>query len=241
MIRTLLVASVLGYLVYMASVMGFHVVLGRELSAAAEPFSQERVNAHYRVLVLGDSTAVGTGVLDPRQSVAGRLGGDFPTISITNDAVNGLRTNKLLDRLDAFEGQRFELVIIHIGGNDILYLTPRGPVARDIREVLARAKMLADDVVVLTSGDIGKAPFFITPFDYLYSHRTKKIHDIIIAAADEAGAVWVPITVGEGATLHERIDGTYAVDLLHPGPKGYEGWYEALRIALDNAGIVVGR
>ncbi|NTW78083.1 MAG: hypothetical protein HGB33_10010, partial [Syntrophaceae bacterium] len=51
---------------------------GRDLAKASVPFEVRVKEANRRVLVIGDSTGVGTGGSDSADSVAGRIARDYP-------------------------------------------------------------------------------------------------------------------------------------------------------------------
>src|SRR5688572_21396111 len=94
---------------------------GHELVARSRPFSVDRGQNSFRILIAGDSTAVGTGVADLNQSIAGRLARDFPRATITNLGENGLRTGEVADRLAVRGSERADLILLQTGGNDILH------------------------------------------------------------------------------------------------------------------------
>ena len=65
---------------------------GDRLADAAVAFERDG-NAHApRVLVVGDSTGVGTGAARPEDSIAGRLADAYPDVTIVNRARNGAKT-----------------------------------------------------------------------------------------------------------------------------------------------------
>jgi lysophospholipase L1-like esterase len=106
----------------------------------------ESKDAPFRILVLGDSTAVGTGATRAEDSTAGRLAQKYPNSEVTNLAVNGLKIaglESILKNMDASQNHRYNIVLIQIGANDIIRLTPMKDIEAGIGRILARSKELA--------------------------------------------------------------------------------------------------
>src|SRR6187402_3364078 len=74
------------------------------------------------VLVLGDSTGVGVGATLPEESVAGLLAADYPDAEVINVAVSGTRVAGAIAqaRVCREAGMRFDLALLHVGGNDVV-------------------------------------------------------------------------------------------------------------------------
>jgi hypothetical protein len=70
------------------------------------PFSRSEPQAVFKILVLGDSTAFGTGATHPEDSTAGRLAARYPRASVTDLAVNGLRIAGLLCGQETIDKKR---------------------------------------------------------------------------------------------------------------------------------------
>lgn len=62
-----------------------------ELTRLSRPLQRTPVQPSLRLLVVGDSTAVGTGATVPEASVAGLLGLAFPRLQIDNRARDGAK------------------------------------------------------------------------------------------------------------------------------------------------------
>ena len=93
-----------------------------------------------RLLVFGDSTAVGAGVTDMADAVAGRLGARVPAAwRVVGD--NGLRSDELLDRyLGAAAERPADLVVVLAGWNDALQLRSTRSFARATGALLDRLR-----------------------------------------------------------------------------------------------------
>jgi lysophospholipase L1-like esterase len=225
-----------------------------ELEAQSVPFSRIVSNAPMRILVLGDSTAVGTGSARPGDSTAGRLGALYPNAEVVNLAVNGLKIGGLLKILASMEAeqntkQHFDIVLIQIGANDIIKLTPMKNIDDGIAQVLTIAKGLTDvgtgatsgstagvdvrasgKVILLHSGDIGQALFFPWYLRAFYSHRSYEVRDIYEKEARAHGAQYVDLIDSPAATLLEQDPGRYyADDFLHLNGEGYGLWFAEIK------------
>lgn len=232
----LLVLVVVGIVVYQV----FKIVsLTKKLSYTSEPFERKNLSALLRILVMGDSTALGTGAADKTQSVAGWFGQDFPEAHIENFSWNGRLGKELLTDFPSPAGH-FKLVVVQIGGNDILRFTPLNEIEKNLPEIIRRAKMLGDHVAILHSGNVGLAPAFIWPFNALYTERARKVREIYIRAAKEHGAMYVDLFTERGNDpFLKDVDGYYSPDHLHPSGQGYRVWYQRIRQTLNGSSVTL--
>lgn len=86
-----------------------------ELTRLSKPLQRLLVQPSLRLLIVGDSTAVGTGATASGASVAGLLGEHFPWLQIENRSRDGATFSELLDQLDGDE--RLDMVLVMAGGN----------------------------------------------------------------------------------------------------------------------------
>lgn len=183
------------------------------------------------VLVLGDSTALGTGAKDPVNSVAGRLGKDFPQARIVNWAENGMKTQQLREKLEGYvQEEEYDLVVIHIGANDVLRLNNLDETKRNIYDIITRSLNRAQHVALFTSGNIGEAeliPWFARP---LMSRRSKELRDFGVSLQSEFDSVTYVDLYHKEADMRESD--FYADDKLHLSDEGYGFWYRELKAAL---------
>lgn len=70
------------------------------LCAVSRVFEANPPHATARLLVVGDSTAVGTGATSPAASIAGLIARRHPDVAIDNRAHNGVRFADVLRQLD---------------------------------------------------------------------------------------------------------------------------------------------
>ncbi len=238
-LRLVMGALLVAMLLFAAQIIVLTVYL-RKGAYNVTPYAQENPMADRRILFLGDSTAVGTGADCHHHSVAGYFGKDYPQANITNISRNGLRLNELLQVWRPDAGDRYDLVIIQVGGNDILRFTPYEQIAIDLPQLLARAKSVADRVVILHSGNVGIAPVFIWPFNHIMTERTLRLRAIYQFQAKAYDAIYVDLfrNLADDPAL-KNTPFFYGPDALHPGAGGYYKWYEQIQYALKEQGVAL--
>ena len=204
-----------------------------ELARLSEPLQQLPPNAVLRLLVVGDSTAVGTGADSASDSVAGLIANAYPRLLIENRAQDGARMADVVQQLDGAE--RFDIVLVQAGGNDVIRLTGSSTLQAGLASVVERAGARAAVVVLMPAGNVGNAPFFFPPLSWWMTQRSRHLHALVGEAAARNGALYVNL-------FHERDDdpfvrepGLNASDGLHPSSAGYRLWFEQLMAQADLA------
>lgn len=218
---------------------------GKKVAKSAVAFQRISPGAKLRILIAGDSTAVGTGAAQPEESVAGRFGSDYPDAEIINTSRNGKRVRELLDELvhkvrpwrrkgRTFDVGTFGLTILQIGANDIVYFTPMEALRRDLDALLKRARELSPTVLILHSGNIGAAPLFPWPISTLYTARTRRVRALYQELANKHDAHYVDLFKERHADVFLSDPKKYYLsDLYHPSSDGYAVWYSRIKKVLD--------
>lgn len=227
---------ILGYATCSAVRFLFLLQSSRELVRKSRVFEQRVPQGSPRILVLGDSTAVGTGVEDPLGSIAGRFGRDFPDAYIENHAVNGMKVGELDDIFPSVPNGSFDLVLLQIGANDIIRRTPMDAFSASLNSVFAKSRRAGKHVVALHSGNIGLAPMFPWPASLILTSRTRAYRDVYRHIAAERGVVYVDL-FEEAKNDPFRMPGYYALDQLHLTDKGYGYWYAQIRKTIHGQNI----
>ncbi len=192
-----------------------------KLEERVVPFDKLNPQAKMRILVLGDSTAFGTGVTDTKFSTAGRLYSAYPQAELINMSENGLKLkglNELIKDVDT----HFDIIVIQIGANDIIRITPRDAMEKELQKLLAKTKSLGDKVVILHSGDIGESKFFPIYVRRLLTTKTKQVREMYIKNAEAYGASYVDLF------NVELPQDKYASDKLHLTDEGYGIWFDEI-------------
>jgi lysophospholipase L1-like esterase len=206
--------------------------VGKSLAEKSKPFEQHPVNPTKRILVLGDSTGVGTGADTPAHSVAGYFGETYPDAEIINLSVNGKRLLQLERELATFDQGKFDVVLIQIGGNDIIRFTKLASAHSSLEAILERATKLSDQVILLHSGNVGLAPIFPRWYKPIMTKRTLSVRSIFQELAAKHKVFYIDLFTDK---LHDPFypdyEKYYAPDGLHLNAAGYKVWFEKIQAA----------
>src|SRR3989338_8377010 len=121
------------------------------------PFQQINKNATLSILFLGDSLQVGVGAI-PKKTIAGLFGKLYPASHIENHAVTGARTKDVLLQLDRALKKKYDLILISVGGNDVIRFTSKKHVEKELRALLDTVKERSKKVVLSMCGRIDYVP-----------------------------------------------------------------------------------
>ena len=188
----------------------------------------------HRLLVVGDSTAVGTGASAPDRSLPGLIGQAHPDWEIRNLARNGARFADVADQLAGADGG-YDTVLVLAGGNDVIRLTGRDALRAQLAQVVALARQRGRQVVLMPCGNVGHAPFFAPPLSWWMGKRSETLHAEVAAAAQASGVRYVRLLLPKAQDPFVlQADLLNAADGLHPSDAGYAQWYRSL---VDQGGL----
>lgn len=179
-----------------------------------------------RLLVLGDSTAVGTGVEQMTDAVAGQVAKRIPDpVAWRAVGDNGLTSEHVCERfLDAATAEPFDVVVLVVGWNDALRLRSNRAYAADLGALLDAlhvASPAAQQVVVLP-------PRFMD-FAVLPQPLRHALGAHIVGLTTAA----IRVAQEHGAHIVGGFDGRHqAADRFHPDALGYAGIAEHIVAAL---------
>ncbi|RYY68944.1 MAG: hypothetical protein EOO24_51430, partial [Comamonadaceae bacterium] len=150
--------------------------------ASARAYESHPDRPQASILVLGDSTGVGLGATHPEHSIAGQLGTEHPNARIVNRAAIGARFEDIPRQLAEARRdagvRRFDVIVLLVGANDVLHLTPLHRLEAQARAVLPVLARSGSRVVWLCCGNIGLAPIFVPPWSWLASARTRRVCEL---------------------------------------------------------------
>ena len=199
------------------------------LIAEVKPYEQTGVGENPQsILVLGDSTGYGTGAGAGKYSIAGLIGADYPGYSVTNNSKNGRTIGEALTEIKTLPTEpKQTLLLLQIGGNDILQKKELDVVRSELKELYSEAKLRATNVVMLSSGNVGTAARFVgTSREGEYDRLSRQFRDMFISVANEAGVTYVDLFEERENDVFLREPKKYfAIDGLHPSAAGYMYWY----------------
>jgi lysophospholipase L1-like esterase len=216
----------------------YYIQIGKQVVKRSEKFEKKLENPEMRILIIGDSTAYGIGASSPINSLAGLYSQRFPEAEIVNMGLNGKKTIDLLNDLQSIQDQRFDLMQIDIGGNDIIRFRPYEETQTTIKQVLTLASQMADNVIFVSTGNLGTVKLFPSGTRYLLEKRTRKLREIFIAESNQFPNVHYVDLFREAEEDPFSKDPAkyYAEDFLHPSDAGYADWFSYITIELEKIG-----
>jgi len=204
----------------------------RRFAAAGRRFERRLSARRATVLILGDSTGVGVGATLPEESIAGLLAADYPDADIVNIAVSGTRVADAIAQVrECLEaGLRFDLALLHVGGNDVVVDTPLQQLTADCDTLLEELARVAIRTVWLGPPDLGLAPLFPRAYAWVMASRSRVASRVFSAAAARHGVVFVDFSApSHVAYFRKKRRQHFAVDGFHPNSASYKYGYATAR------------
>lgn len=204
------------------------VQVSKRLIDEAVPYERYAENPARTMLVLGDSTAVGIGAARPEESVAGRIAREIPIDAVENRAVSGAVIKDLAAQAAGASRAEYDLILIQVGGNDIIRFTSAKEAGTALREAL-QVLPAADEVLMISAGDVGGATLFPEPVRPFHSRLNRAYHDTFAQVAAEADVTYVSFKdAASTKEIRDNPDVYLAADGLHPSSEGYRLWFEEM-------------
>jgi lysophospholipase L1-like esterase len=210
---------------------------GDRLADNAVPFERRGEPHAPRVLVVGDSTGVGTGAARPEDSIAGLLALAFPDVSIVNRAQNGAKTLDAITQLADEFSERYDLVLVHVGGNDVLRRTPLRALAPQVEVLMRLACRISPNVVVTTTPNIGLLPAFFPPISWWMSRRSRVLCSLFAQASKRHGAHYVDFFHSRAHPFYRESMRYFACDRLHPSTECYRYAFDKMMTGTPIAAV----
>ncbi|MET0335514.1 MAG: GDSL-type esterase/lipase family protein [Rhizobacter sp.] len=198
-----------------------------ELAKASEPLQHPVEKPLARLLIVGDSTAVGTGASAPQTSLAGLLARAYPGLLIENRGRDGATFAEIPSQLER-DNARFDVVLVLAGGNDVIRLRDLDVTPLHLQKIAELAKARSKQVVFMPAGNVGNAPFFFPPVSWWMSSRARAMHTLVRQAAEQQGADYVNLYKDRSDDPFAQRKELNAKDGLHPSDAGYQVWFEEL-------------
>lgn len=224
---------ILSYIAFWSGNLYLKARASRELMREDTAYRQETDNYTKTLLILGDSTGAGVGASAPEDSVPGRTAAYLGATHIENYSKSGAETRELPGQASQAKLPRYDLILIQIGGNDILALHNPKKTAGELKEALQKLPD-AGKVVILSAGNVGGATTFPPPVRPLHTWLNLELHKEFVKAASTAGATYVNLY--EPPHRDPFLDNPelyLAEDGLHPSSEGYKLWFAKVQKALE--------
>lgn len=192
-----------------------------------------------RLVMLGDSSAIGVGVERVSDTVGGRLAELLTAydrrVELSCVAVAGSRSVDLATQVArALLGPRPDVAVILVGANDATRLHRPAEAAVALGTAVGRLRAAGVEVVAGTCPDLGAARALAPPLRQIAGLLGRRVARAQTAAVRMAGGVPVDLAETTGAVF--RADpGTLCPDGYHPSADGYRIWAHALIPAVIDA------
>lgn len=192
-----------------------------------------------RLVLLGDSSAIGVGVERVTDTVGGRLAELLTAydrrVELSCVAVAGSRSTDLATQVArALLGPRPDVAVILVGANDATGLRRPSDAAMALGLAVGRLRAAGAEVVVGTCPDLGAARAIAPPLRQIVGLLGRRVARAQAEAVRATGGVPVDLADLTGAVF--RADpGTLCPDRYHPSADGYRIWAHALLPAVIDA------
>ncbi len=198
----------------------------------------ERGAEWVRLVVLGDSTGAGVGVIRTEETVGGvlarRLAGPRRRVRLAGAAIAGSGSGDLGPQVSRALLGRPDVAVLLVGATDATSGTSLGAVRQNISDAVRRLRAAGAAVVVGTCPDLGASRAFAQPLRRVVAWRGRRVAATTAAAAEAAGGVAVDLGQRVGPVF--RADpASYCEDGFHPSADGYRLIAGALLPAVDEA------
>ncbi len=184
-----------------------------------------------RLLILGDSSAAGVGVLHQRDALAGRLAAHLShdrAVSWTLVAKSGATTATALAMLADLPEDRFDMAVVALGVNDTKNGVSEHVWCKNYAAILNTLETRFGIMRICVSGlpPMGHFPLLPRPLRTVLGRRADRFDRRLRELADAWGNVThVPLDFPMDVSM-------MASDGFHPGPQVYDAWAARLAAAL---------
>jgi lysophospholipase L1-like esterase len=203
-----------------------------------------------RLVLLGDSAAIGVGVEWLSETVGGQLArlladGSSETgerhVLLSSVGVAGSRSTDLATQVArALLGDKPDVAVVLIGAHDATGLRSPEESAEHLGSAVRRLRTAGVQVVVGTCPDLGAVRSIAQPLRQVTGWMGRRIARAQARAVIDADGIVVDLAEETGAVF--RADaGTLCYDGFHPSADGYRVWAHALYPAVEEAALVAGR
>jgi lysophospholipase L1-like esterase len=186
-----------------------------------------------RVLVLGDSAAVGYGVTRADATPSALIGlglahvMDAP-VEVQCRAVVGAQTADLMGQIDLDPRWHPDVAVIVVGTNDVTHRVTPMTSARLLGAVVARLAAEDCQVVVGTCPDLGTIQPILQPLRAIARRLSRDLARRQTIAVVEAGGRAVSLGDLLGTLFAEKRDVMFGADHFHPSETGYANMVSVL-------------
>ena len=191
-------------------------------------FGDSNAGEPLELAMLGDSLAVGFGAEDPDHGVGvllaeGLAAGSGRPVQLRNVAVVGAESKDLAGQITCLtrEDAHLEVVVIVVGGNDIMHLQRIGSAVQYLASAVQELRGRCSHVVVATCPDMGTVRIFVQPLRYFAHLLSRILATAQTIAVLRAGGRTVSLADTLGPIFRQDPDDMFSRDHVHPSSEGY--------------------
>lgn len=185
------------------------------------------------VLILGDSAAAGVGVSQQEEALAGQL----PSLLVTPYPINwqlvaksGLTSTNIINELESLPAQKFDLVLVSVGVNDVTHCTRQKQWTKNITKLatLLCTKFSADKVLFSSVPPMHLFTALPQPLRWCLGLRATQLNTLMAAALADVCQASISNCANNKCsvlTVDLPFSQKYlAKDGMHPSKLAYSVW-----------------
>ncbi|MBO3750690.1 SGNH/GDSL hydrolase family protein [Streptosporangiaceae bacterium NEAU-GS5] len=179
-----------------------------------------------RLVMLGDSTSVGLGLVEPRDTPGANLANGLAAVAerpvrLTVAGRSGAISADLGGQVDRALRARPEIAVIFIGANDVTTRTPAAEAVRHLQDAVRRLRAAGAEVVVGTCPDLGTIRPIGQPLRWVTRKWSRQLAAAQTVAVVEAGGRTVAFADLLGPEFATNPEEMFGPDRFHPSARGY--------------------
>ena len=183
-----------------------------------------------RLVVVGDSTAVGTGAESLADALPGRLGKLLGARWRAVGRNGATAADVLRDHIDEAAGGPADVVVLVVGWNDAMRLRSPRAFARDLGLLIDRLRAASPEARVVVVAPPAFGDFAVLP---------QPLRTALGSAATGLSRVAAQVAASRDAVFAPGFDGrSVAADGFHPDAAGYTRMAEGIAAAVASAALV---
>lgn len=178
------------------------------------------------MVMLGDSTAVGLGMMDPADTPAVNIALNLAAVAERPVRLNvlglsGAASADLGEQVDHAIQLRPDIAVIFIGANDVTTATVPAQAVRHLQKAVRRLREEGIEVVVGTCPDLGTVRHLPQPLRWVTRRWSRQLAAAQTVAVIEAGGTTVAFADLLGPEFESNPTEMFGPDHFHPSARGY--------------------